>query len=171
VKGPAAPLLTWTWYQLSDAVNRLGFNGTAARLKLKALKGDTAATGERARRDSSNAAHRKRLDELSEDTAYQYERLRNFKMVDLMERAALLNVEVPAPPAEGQENEYWTTGTFRRRPILTDRGIAYVRSNVYAQEREEREALLAWAPVVTGLVAAIAGLGGVLIGILSAVRR
>jgi len=159
------------WYRLSDSANWLGFNGAAAHLQLKALKGDTGATGDRARKEPNNPAHRKRLDQLALDTGYQFERLRNFKSVDLIERAARLYIEGPALPPEGEESEFWAVGEFFRARVLTDKGMEHVRSRVYAREREEREALIAWAPAVTGLVTALAGLIGVAIGFVSLMKR
>jgi len=159
--------VTRFWYLVSDGLNRAGFRRRAAMVKLIALKADTVAMGEGLRRSPQDAAVLQLRTRLSDETAWAYERIAYFNMVDLFERAAFLQLGVPDPPPDGQRNEYWTIGRFTRLPVLSDLGTATVRSAVRTEERERRDDLLAWAPVVTGLVTALAGLGGVIIGILA----
>jgi hypothetical protein len=81
----------------------------------------------------------------------------------LEREARRLRVPVPPKPGgNGDENEWWslqefTPGGWR----LTEEGTLRLRTAIRAEKKERRDAILAWAPIVstaTGLIGTVTAL-------------
>jgi hypothetical protein len=97
------------------------------------------------------------------DTGFLSEEIENLFTNSLISEARRLRV--PVPPRD--ENEWWTRQQYTRGWTLTEEGIARIRAAVRLERKERREAILAWAP----LVSALTGLIGVVMAFTLAVTR
>ena len=92
---------------------------------------------------------------------------------ELRAKASLLLLPLPpCPSGEEEENEWWRRGTcIFPGWLLTREGVKRVRAEIRQEQKEHREALLAWVPAITGILGALIGIVGVLTGLLALVLR
>ena len=90
----------------------------------------------------------------------------------LRREADRLHVSFPSYPAGSDpdvEDENWRRSMSFHR-VLTTAGVARVRKEIREERNARRERCIAWAPVLTGLVTALAGLLGVAVALVAVWR-
>ena len=86
----------------------------------------------------------------------------------LRRQAYRLKVPFPSPPygSDEFETEDWERGHYLREWYLKPSGYVRVRAVIRSEQKERREALLAWISSMTGLIGMITGLIAVLLTLL-----
>jgi hypothetical protein len=76
----------------------------------------------------------------------------------LVNKARRMLLPVPDIPMNEPEDENWIRGTSTRGWHLKAEGVTHVRAAIRAESKERREALIAWATLIIGILGALTGL-------------
>lgn len=93
-----------------------------------------------------------------------------------LRRANRLDVLYPEIPwhSENRRNEYWVQGSMTGEWHLTTKGFNEVETAIWAKTRARDEVRARWIPwigALTGLIVAIAGVVGALIGLFAILKK
>src|SRR5690242_1160045 len=108
------------------------------------------------------------------ETDELYQELETLRTNRLMRHAYRLDVETPPRPWKEQRDEYWVQGSMTGQWYLTTAGINKVRADIRAEIKARHEVRARWIPwigALTGLIAAIAGVVGALIGLFAILKK
>ena len=86
------------------------------------------------------------------------EELQQVQTRRLVNKARRMLLPVPGIPMDKSEDENWIRGTFTRSWHLKAEGFTRVRAAIRAESKERREASIAWATLIIGILGALTGL-------------
>lgn len=99
------------------------------------------------------------------------EELESLATKSLLAEAFRLRLAVPPHPNTGTRDASWEQGLNTGEWYLTPHGISAVRQAIRTEREERRKVVLVWVPAITAIITALAGLIGILTGLVAVWRR
>jgi hypothetical protein len=103
-----------------------------------------------------------KLQELYSDWGYESDLIEEeLKLVEtrrLVNKARRLLLPVPDIPTGKEEDGKWIRGPDSGRWYLKPEGFSEIRALIRGECKERREALMAWATIIIGIIGALTGL-------------